>query len=680
MLLLMTANRINQAVLSSTNVHKVLRLLKELKTKLSANEADRLRKEIQSQSDNLAAILANRRHYSKPAGQGVYEVDPRFLLFEYCHGLLLRESQVNLVHKLLGEVEAGRSVCHQMIMGAGKTTVVGPLLSMLLANATTLVFEVVPSALLDFSAGVLRERFGAAIRKPIFTFTFDRYNQVTPQLLAKLRTARNLRAVVVSTPSSIKAFMLKFIETCHNLNRQQSIESENTEVMAEYKRFTIRNLLGMGPRRTPSTGMLSIEEIRSNRSAAALCEKIFEIMRTSIEIMDEVDIILHPLKSELNWPLGTKDPLDFTRARVGTGLRWSIPSHLFDAIFSCCGMPIVADVADSRVAINILERLESVIQEGFTTLQLQKSPHLTLLSRNFYDEKMRPIICDWAILLLRKYKLSELDDQEVTEFLVRGQHSHPQVIAKIKQYMGDDHTKMLNLSHDWITSYLPFCLMKVNRVSFGLLQSHDISQLEADGVKIPQSRKLSAVPFVAKDVPSRASEFAHPDVLIGLTVLAYRYEGLRKRDFYLVMRHLKDEMDDEGGPYEQRHSCQRFEQWILCAGKTIRGSKKREKNELRSMLNNKRRLSGGGAGIDLVAVKAELDKTREQEVDNNSQSVNIFCNVFAHEDDLIWPLQLVDEHDHEQFKVLYPYSPSCPTSLCITSTSSSSRRCSPTRA
>jgi hypothetical protein len=31
-----------------------------------------------------------------------------------------------------------------------------------------------------------------------------------------------------------------------------------------------------------------------------------------------------------------------------------------------------------------------------------------------------------------------------------------------------------------------------------------------------------AVPFVGKDVPSRASEFAHPDVLIGLTILAFR--------------------------------------------------------------------------------------------------------------------------------------------------------------
>ena len=54
-------------------------------------------------------------------------------------------------------------------------------------------------------------------------------------------------------------------------------------------------------------------------------------------ILDEVDLILHPLKSELNWPLGAKHPLDFTRSRSGNGLRWQIPLHLLDAIFFATG-------------------------------------------------------------------------------------------------------------------------------------------------------------------------------------------------------------------------------------------------------------------------------------------------------------------------------------------------------
>jgi hypothetical protein len=53
-----------------------------------------------------------------------------------------------------------------------------------------------------------------------------------------------------------------------------------------------------------ASGDISAEDIASAKQQAILCDKIFEIMRNSIEIMDEVDIILHPLKSELNWPLG----------------------------------------------------------------------------------------------------------------------------------------------------------------------------------------------------------------------------------------------------------------------------------------------------------------------------------------------------------------------------------------
>ena len=161
MLLLMTANRVNHCTLALQQTRSLLKLLRDLKSKLGTGgiAADRVRKELLSLSDNLAVTLANRRHYSVTAGPALFEVDPRFLLFEYCHGLLLRASQVELVQKLLDEMHNNRSVCHQMIMGAGKTTVVGPMLAMLLAGSATLIFNVVPAALLDFSAGVLRERF-----------------------------------------------------------------------------------------------------------------------------------------------------------------------------------------------------------------------------------------------------------------------------------------------------------------------------------------------------------------------------------------------------------------------------------------------------------------------------------------------------------------------------------------
>lgn len=67
-----------------------------------------------------------------------------------------------------------------------------------------------------------------------------------------------------------------------------------------------------------------------------------------------MDLILQPLKSELNWPLGVKRPLDFTRARpgsqLGNGLRWQVPFHLLEAFFYYTEGRMVVDLAfqDSR--------------------------------------------------------------------------------------------------------------------------------------------------------------------------------------------------------------------------------------------------------------------------------------------------------------------------------------------
>jgi hypothetical protein len=55
-------------------------------------------------------------------------------------------------------------------MGAGKTTVVGPLLALILGDGKQLVTQVVPQALLDFSRGCMRSIFSSLIQKPVYTF------------------------------------------------------------------------------------------------------------------------------------------------------------------------------------------------------------------------------------------------------------------------------------------------------------------------------------------------------------------------------------------------------------------------------------------------------------------------------------------------------------------------------
>ena len=90
---------------------------------------------------------------------------------------------------------------------------------------------------------------------------------------------------------------------------------------------------------------------------------------------------------------------------------------------------------------------------------------------------------------------------------------------------------------------------------------------------VPRSRVKLAVPFLGKDVPSRSSEFAHPDVIIGVTVLAYRYSGIRKQDFQDLIDAMTTEYAHEVGPSADRASCLRYEAWVHASGGRIRGNK-----------------------------------------------------------------------------------------------------------
>ena len=55
--------------------------------------------------------------------------------------------------------------------------------------------------------------------------------------------------------------------------------------------------------------------------------RVFDLWNEGVLIMDEVDVLLHPLKSELNFPIGQKIAIDLS------GYRWELPIFLLDAVF-----------------------------------------------------------------------------------------------------------------------------------------------------------------------------------------------------------------------------------------------------------------------------------------------------------------------------------------------------------
>ena len=250
------------------------------------------------------------------------------------------------------------------------------------------------------------------------------------------------------------------------------------------------------------------------------------------------------------------------------------------------------------------------------------TPHLVLLSKPYYHETIKPLLAEWSMLWLRTKHLTGLESEYIKEYLLKGSKSSQKCTESVRTNLSDVHIKLLNITHDWLRSFLPHVISKINRVKFGLLKKEDVERSSVRaGHQIPKSRRMLAVPFVGKDVPSDASEFSHPDIVIGLTALAYRYEGLRRSDMRVVLKQLKHDLQDESGPYHKRPTCRKYVDWVRDAGGEVRGMKA---------------LVG-----DNNEAKEEEEEEEEEKKEEDKKVVEV------------WQLQLLDMADEEQEEMVY---------------------------
>lgn len=566
-------------------------------------------------SSSARDLLAAQRFYVHPtpcASQEeatTYRLDPRFLIMEFLFVILLRRRQVELTLWFVDELKQGRSRVQQMIMGQGKTSIVAPLLTLMLADGKQLVTQVMPTALVEQTRAVLRRCFAVVIVKHVFTLQFDRScgDEATSRaweveaLVSKLESAVADRAVVIAAPECLKSLFLKYIEQLHLL--------ESTSVpVASIQDVRHRTMETRARERQLGRARL-IDTIAP----------ILKLWRDGVLLMDEVDVLLHPLRSELNFPIGEKEAIDLS------GPRWTLPIHLLDLIachpssFTFSGskereLPLLfaeRDYTQQRTqrlekrkrarrwaAVeeeeeeNLSKRYRDVVEQFYVVLRrgvkqhaLQREPHVVLLDSSFYEDEMLPLLITWVQLWVFQELHQGSQQQQnalysevwcsfdlmvelTTPFFACADIQSADALMREAESRANEEcaptppyaVKLMHLAHDWLHRLLPHVLAKINRVSFGLLQAWDL-QARQGGV-VPLTRQLSAVPFCAKDVPSASSEFAHPDVAIGLTVLAFRYEGLRLNDVKRLMQTLKKEFTQQLGPKEQRPAALLYQGWI----------------------------------------------------------------------------------------------------------------------
>lgn len=495
----------------------------------------------------LAESLATVRHYVEDDGT----FDPRFLVFEYIFDIVLRERQVEIVRSFAEDIKYDRSHVQQMIMGAGKTTVVAPLLTLLLADGDTLVTQVMPTALLEQTRHIMRSRFAAIITKRVFTLEFDRGCEdavdIAKAVFDKLDEARRSRSVVVASPDAVKSLFLKFVEHMH------SLESVDPDVLRPTSSLRQNREI---------VNLRDTMQARSDMADSMV--PIFDMWRDGVLIMDEVDVLLHPLRSELNFPIGLKDPIDMS------GFRWDLPIHLLGAFFPEAreGLESFFPEDSTRQHANsLLDEIDRVVDDGYASHALQRNPHLVLLDESFYRTRLMRVAAEWCALWVQRNAHDLPATELLVEYMILEDLWESSEIDAAFHSRSGDNMKLLNLARDWIRVLLPHVLSKIDRVSFGILSPVDLANI--DQRRTPLSRKLMAVPFVGKDVPSRSSEFAHPDVVIGLSVLGYRYEGMRLNDMRTIVTQLKADFSREVGPRDQRPSSKLFRSWLEHASRGL---------------------------------------------------------------------------------------------------------------
>lgn len=225
----------------------------------------------------------------------------------------LERSQVRLVNEFLKALlpsnlrqiddldpNAAHQLAQQMLMGQGKTAVITPLLCLLLADGRTLPIALLPVYLLVAARDILRSTFSTILHKQVYTLDVTRASRPDVKMVKLLDRALLKRSVIVTTPPALKSIILKFIENLIVLSDEhdaQLIEQRPISFHVQGGEGQIKCTTKVKNR--PNIQLLTDEARMAVNNEAGLWAQILKRFGESVLIMDELDWVCHPLKSEL---------------------------------------------------------------------------------------------------------------------------------------------------------------------------------------------------------------------------------------------------------------------------------------------------------------------------------------------------------------------------------------------
>ena len=323
-------------------------------------------------------------------------------------------------------------------------------------------------------------------------------------MLDKLRHARNVKAVVVAAPQSVKSLLLKWAEVHSILLNDKLLKSSGagkvgkdgkpkksgwgwwssgkskkeknakTNSKSQVKKTKTSKHLKklqkhLSRMKHTAAHLLQSQEHKRLEQEARIIQDCIKVLQGGTVLMDEVDLLLHPLKSELHWPLGEKLPLDLTEAQDETskkttqiasagskhgesplladvgvaGLRWRVASHILNVLnvavdlqadwkqgkeravemtMWAAGFPLDAASRSRQqnlLASKLVGNVVSTVKDGIECNALTTIPHLILLNTVWYHAKLLPVLVDWVAIYL--HTCIPIPELELRNYLKNGE-------------------------------------------------------------------------------------------------------------------------------------------------------------------------------------------------------------------------------------------------------------------
>ncbi|MBS0636642.1 MAG: DUF3638 domain-containing protein [Verrucomicrobia bacterium] len=268
--------------LNEENLLKIKEAVKEyLLQKLQVQHLERALGQIDD-VNQLGKILEQKSAYNFDNPNAL-----TFLILETSLNIILRQDQVDNILDFADKLKNNRSVALQMIMGAGKTSVLQPVLALLLADSDTLSSVMVPEALFEPVREGLVQLLGSSYQQFVVWLP---YNRTLAEDISYLKTFHNALveaqekgSTVLFTPRQTHSIVTSMYEAYY-ARKGDKTARERLEYITK-----IVNLL-----------------------------QLKEVMQ-----MDEADTIMNP-KVNFKYPIGERAELNKKRGLVVTDLMMRI--------------------------------------------------------------------------------------------------------------------------------------------------------------------------------------------------------------------------------------------------------------------------------------------------------------------------------------------------------------------